>query len=143
VNIRAPDALGDPGALGGPADDVGGAVPVQPPTVRSQEEGSVPALADGQVDRPGGARCEWDGDDLAALAGDDQGAVPALDAQGLDAGAGGFGDAQPVERQQGDQRMPGGYAEPSGDQQRAELVAVQPVGKGLIVQTGTADMSGR
>ncbi len=122
-----PDGLGDPGAVGGPADDPRGAVPVQPPTVRSQEEGSVAALADGQVDRPGGARGERDGDDLAALASDHQGAVPALDAQGLDAGAGGFGDTQPVERQQGDQRMLGGYAEPSGDQQRAELVAVQPV----------------
>jgi hypothetical protein len=39
--------------------------------------------------------------------------------------------------------MLGGYAEPSGDQQRAELVAVQPGGMGLIIQTGTADMSGR
>jgi hypothetical protein len=70
---------------------------------------------------------------LAALAGDDQGPVAALDAQGLDVGAGGFGNAQPVEGQQGNQRMLGGRAEPGGDQQRAELVTVQPGGMGLII----------
>jgi hypothetical protein len=40
-----------------------------------------------------GAGCERDGDDLAALAGDHQGTVPALDAKRLDAGTGGFGHA--------------------------------------------------
>jgi hypothetical protein len=52
--------------------------------------------------------------------------VPALDTQRLDVGAGGFGHAQPVERQQRDQRVLGRRAEPGGDQQRAELVTVQP-----------------
>jgi hypothetical protein len=59
--------------------------------------------------------------------------VAALDAQGLDVGAGGFGDAQPVEGEQGDQGVLGGRAEPGGDQQGAELVAVQPGGMGLII----------
>ena len=36
------------------------------------------ALAGGQVDGAGGAGGERDGDDLAALAGDDQGAVAAV-----------------------------------------------------------------
>jgi hypothetical protein len=53
--------------------------------------------------------------------------VAALDAQGLDVGAGGFGDPQPIQRQQRDQRMLGGLAKPGGDQQRAKLIAVQPV----------------
>jgi hypothetical protein len=44
-----------------------------------------------------GARRERDRDDLAALAGDDESPVPALDGQGLDIGAGGFGHPQPVE----------------------------------------------
>jgi hypothetical protein len=101
------------------------------------------ALGDGQVDRPGGARRERDGDHLAALAGDHQGAVPALDAQRLDVAAGGFRHAQPIEGQQRDERMLGGRAEPGGDQERPELVAVQPGGVRLIVQPGTADMSGR
>jgi hypothetical protein len=103
----------------------------------------VPALADGQVDRPRGARCERDGDHHAALAGDHQGAVPTLDAQGLDVGAGGFRHAQPVERQQRDQRMLTGRAQPGGDQQRAQFVAVQPGGVRLIVQAGPPYVSGR
>jgi hypothetical protein len=53
--------------------------------------------------------------------------VPALDAQGLNAGARGFGDAQPVEGQQGNQRMLGRRVGPGSDQQRAELVTVQAV----------------
>src|SRR5436190_11527786 len=90
-----------------------------------------------------GARCERDGDNLAALAGDHQSPVPALDAQGLDVGTGSFGHAQPVERQQGDQRMLGGLTEPGGNEQRTQLVAVQPGGYRLIIQPGTADMRGQ
>jgi hypothetical protein len=61
----------------------------------------------------------------------------------LDIGAGGLGDPQPVQGQQGDQGMPGGRAETGGHQQRAHFVAVQPGGGRLIVQAGPADMSGR
>jgi transposase len=61
------DRLGDPGAAGNPANDPPGTMPVQPPTVRGQEDGAVDPLADGQVDRPGGARCERDGDHLEDL----------------------------------------------------------------------------
>jgi hypothetical protein len=42
-------------------------MPVQPPPVGSQEHRPFSALADGQVERPGSARGERDGDDLAAL----------------------------------------------------------------------------
>ena len=63
------DGLGDPGPAGGLADDPPGAVPVQPPAVGGQEHRPAGALADGQVDRPGGPRGERDGDDLAALIG--------------------------------------------------------------------------
>ncbi len=61
----------------------------------------------------------------------------------LDVGAGGFGDAQPVQREQRDQRMLERWAEPGGDQQRAELVAVQGDRMGLVIQPRTADVSGR
>jgi hypothetical protein len=67
--------LADPGAARHAADDPGGAVPVQPPPVRGDEQRPLGALADGQVDRAGGTRGERDGDDLAALAGDDQSPV--------------------------------------------------------------------
>jgi hypothetical protein len=118
------DGLGDLGAAGDLADDPPGAVPVEPAPVRGQERWPAGALADGQVDCPGGAWRERDGDDLAALAGDGQRPVPALQSQVLDVGAGGFGDPQPVQREQGDQRMLCRRPEPGGDQQGAELVAV-------------------
>jgi hypothetical protein len=69
--------------------------------------------------------------------------VPALDAQGLGVGTGGLEDPQPIQRPQGDQCVLGGLATPGGDQQRAELVAVQPCRVRLIVPAGAADMSGR
>ena len=143
LSVCGPTCLGDPGAAGDPADDPPGAVPVQPPPVGGQEDRSFGALADGQVDRPGGARRERDGDDLAALAGDGQRPVPAFEAQVLDVGAGGLRDPQPVQGEQGDQRVLGGRAEPGGDQQRAELVAVQRGGVRLVVQPRPADVRGR
>jgi hypothetical protein len=87
-SVWGADVLGDLGATGDPADNPGGAVPVQPPPVPGEEQRSFGALADSQVDRPGGARGERDGDHLAALARDHQGAVPAFQAQVLDVRAG-------------------------------------------------------
>jgi hypothetical protein len=92
---------------------------------------------------PGGARRQRNGHHLAALAGDGQGPVPALQTQVLDVGAGGLGEPQPVQGEQGDQRVLGRRAEPGGDQQRAELVAVQRGGMGFVVHSRTADVRGR
>src|ERR1017187_1784802 len=131
-----PHRLCGPGA----ADDPPGAVPVQAVPVYGEEYRSFAALADGQVDGPCGARRERDGDDLTALTGDDQGPVAALDAEGLDVRAGGLGDPQAVDGQQGDQGMLGGRAEPGGDQQCADLVAVQAGCMRLVVQARPADM---
>ncbi len=74
------------------ADDPPGAVPFQPPPIRSQEDRPFAAFADSQVDRPSGARRGRNGDHLAALAYDGQSAVTTLDAQRLNIGASGFGD---------------------------------------------------
>jgi hypothetical protein len=57
--------------------------------------------------------------------------VTPLQAEGLDADPGGFGDPQPVEGQQRDERVLGRRPQSRGDQQRAKLVAVQPCGVGL------------
>ncbi len=138
-----PHRLGDPGPAGGASDDPARAVAVQPPAIRSQEDRAFGALAGGQVDRPGSARRERDGDDLAALPGDHQSAVPALHAQGLDVSAGRFGDPQPVEGEQGDKRMFRRWPESRRDQEGAKLVAVQPYGVGLIVQPRPAHVGGR
>ncbi len=140
--VRA-DRFGDPGAACHPADDPPGAVPVQPPPVGGEEDWPATAFAGGQVDRPGGARCERDGDDLAALAGDGQGSVPALEAQVLDVGAGGLRYPQPVQGEEGDQRVLERRAKPGGDQDGAELVVVQGGGVGLVVQPRPPDMGGR
>jgi hypothetical protein len=120
--VRA-DLLGGTGAAGHPPDDPGGAVPVQPSPVRSQEERPFGALPDRQVDRAGGARGERDSDDLAALADDDKGAVPAFQAHVLDVRSGRLRYPQPVQRQQRDQRVLGSRAESGGDQQGTDLVA--------------------
>ncbi len=63
-NERVPERMrrngfGDPGTAGGLADEPPGAMPVQPPPVRGQEHRPAGALADSQVNGPGGARAEW------------------------------------------------------------------------------------
>ena len=77
------------------------------------------------------------------LAGDGQGPVAALQAQVLDVSAGGRRDPQPVQREEGDQRMLAPRAEPRGHQQGSHLVAVQGSGMRLVIEPRTADMSGR
>jgi len=73
-----------------PAGNPGGAVPVQPLSVWGEEYWPFHAFSDGQVDRSRGAWRERDGDHLAALTGDHQGPVSALDAEGFNVGASGF-----------------------------------------------------
>jgi hypothetical protein len=58
--------------------------------------GPLAALADGQVDHPGGPRRERDDGFLAAPAGDRQGAVPALGPQRFDVRAGGLEPSIPL-----------------------------------------------
>jgi hypothetical protein len=82
------DVLGQSGAAGDPAGDSPGSVPVQPAAGGGEEDGSFAAFADGEVDRPRCPGRERDNSFLAAFAGDGQGAVAALDGQGLDVGAG-------------------------------------------------------
>ncbi len=120
-----PDRLSDSRAAGDPADDPPCAVPVQPPPVRREEDRSLAALTDSRVDGPRGSRRERDGDDLAALARDHQGPVAALDAHCLDVGARGLRHTQPVEGQQGDQRVLSRGPETGGDEQGTELIAIQ------------------
>src|SRR5271168_2272514 len=66
-----------------------------------------------------------------------------LQARVLDVRAGGLRHPQAVEREQRDERVLGGRAEPGGNQEGAELVAVQGRRVRLVVQTGTADVRGR
>ena len=81
--------------------------------------------------------------DLAVLAGHRQRPVAALEAQVLDVGAGSFRYPQPVQREQRDQRMHRWRPETSGDEERAELVAVQRSRVRLVIDPRTADVRGR
>lgn len=125
-SVWGADVLDDPGPAGGAADNPGRAVPVQPPAV-SLEDGPLSALAGGQINRAGGVWRKRHGHHLAALAGDHQSPVAALDGLSLDVGADGLGYAQPVERQERDERMLARRAEPCRYQQRARFVTIQPV----------------
>ncbi|HCU96392.1 MAG TPA: hypothetical protein DHU96_28225 [Actinobacteria bacterium] len=116
---------------------------VQPAAIGGQEDRSFGPLADGQVDSPGGARGQRDGDHLAALTRDYQRPVAALDAKCFDVGTGSFGHPQPVEGEQRDQRMLRRRAKTSRDQQGAELVTVKASGMGLIVQARPPHVRGR
>ena len=49
-------------------------------------------------------------------------------------------DTRPVQREQGDQRVLGGWSEPGGDQEAAEFVAVQRGGVATRIQPGTTDV---
>jgi hypothetical protein len=93
--VRA-DVLGDPGAPDDPADHPGSTVPVEPLPVGGVKNRAARAFADRQVNGAGGARCERDSHDLAALARDHQGPVTALEAEVLDVRAGRLRYPQPV-----------------------------------------------
>jgi len=136
------DDLGDSGTAGSPADYPSGTVPVQPTALPGHGYWPAGTFPDGQVDRPGGPRCQRDGHYFAALAGDGQGPVAALEPKMLDAGTGGLRYPQPVQGEQGDQRAPGGWPEPGGDQQRAELVAIKGDRIRFVVHPRTADVRG-
>jgi hypothetical protein len=140
--VRA-DRLADPGAAGDAPHDPPSSVAVEAPTVGTGEDWSVESLADGQVDRSGGAGSERDGDDLAALAKNGQGPVTPLQAEPVDVGSGGLRHSQPVEDEQRDQGMLGRLAQAGGHQQGPHLVAVQPGGMRLIVDARSAHMHGR
>src|SRR5215472_3416702 len=96
----AADWFGQFGLLGDAADDPPGAVPLEPRPARGQEDGSLAAFADCEVDRAGGPRRERDQSPLAALAHDGQSAVTALDAERLDVRADRLGYPQAVQREQ-------------------------------------------
>jgi hypothetical protein len=61
-----------------------------------------------------------------------------LDAEGLDLRADRLRHPQSVQRQQRDQGVLSGRAEPGGDEERADLVAGQADGVGLVVDPGPA-----
>jgi hypothetical protein len=86
--------------------------------------------------------CERDGGGLVAFAVNEQGAVSAVDVEVVDVGAEGFGDAQPVQREQASECVVAAAAESGLDEERAEFVAIQAEGRGLVVLFRASDMGG-
>ena len=89
--------LRDACSSGDASNDPAGPVAVKSSALGTDEDRTVGALANGEIDGPGGPRCERDDDRLAALAQDGEGAVSALEAESLDVCADRLGDSQPVE----------------------------------------------
>ena len=119
------DALVDPGALHESLDHPVRAVAVHPSTFDAEKDRPHRAFADVQIQCPPGAGCDRDGDVLAALSHDRQRAMSTLDRQVADVGVQRFGDPQPVQREQGDQRAVAEITESGLDKQRAEFVAIE------------------
>jgi hypothetical protein len=67
--------------------------------------------------------------------------MAAFEAELLDVGAERFGDSQPVDGQQGDERVLGRRRQSGGDEQRTDVVAVQTGGVGLVVKARAPNMS--
>jgi hypothetical protein len=99
---------------------------IHPSPVDGDEDRPDGSFTDIEVERSGGARGERDRDVLAALAHDPQRPMPTVHVEIGDVGAERFGDAQPVQRQQRDQRVIAGGAETGLHEQGAEFVAIQP-----------------
>src|SRR5204862_7301 len=78
-------------------DDPSGGVAIESLTVDSNEDGSVAALTEREVEGAGSSGRQWDGDDLPTFGVDGQSAVAPFEAQRFDVGAGGFRDAQAVQ----------------------------------------------
>ena len=114
-----------------PQGDPPGGVPVEPVAVGGEEDRLFDAFADRQVDGAGGARRERDDHRLASLADDGERPVTASDAERFDVGAERFASAESVDCQQRDQCVIARRGEPGGDEEGADLVAVEPGGVGL------------
>jgi hypothetical protein len=138
-----PHTLGDARASGDAAHDPTSCVAIDPPAVGAGEDRSLAAFPDCEIDGPGRPGREGHGHDLASLAPDRERAVAALQAEVLDVRADGFGNAQPVERQETDERVIPGAAQAGGDQHAADLIAVQAGGMGLVIQARSPHMSRR
>jgi hypothetical protein len=121
-----PDPLGDAGTTGDAPHDPRCRVTVESHTVVCKEEWAFAAFTGREIDRACGARCERDRDHLASLAQNRERAVAAFESERFDVGADGFGDPQPVQCQQADERVITRRADTSGDEHGTNFVAIQP-----------------
>ena len=104
--------------------------PVEPLPVTATQDRTFAALTDGKVDGPGGAGHERDDRGLVALADDPQCSMTALEAEVFDIGGAGFADPETVLAEQHSKRGVATVELFGGDQEHAELGAIQTAGIG-------------
>ena len=121
-------SLGEPGPASDSSHDPARGVAIESGAVCAAEDGTFAAFTDREIDRPRGAGRQRDGHDLAAFAQDLQRAMAAFQAELFDVGARRFGDPQPIQCQQADERVVAGAREPGRDEQGADFVAIQARG---------------
>ena len=91
------DLLIDPAPLGESLDDPSRPMPIQAAgPVPVEEDGSLFAFTNTEVDGAGGAGSEGDGDDLATLTPDGEGPMPPLRSEMFDVRAERFGVRRPL-----------------------------------------------
>ncbi len=99
------DPLENPGPSSDASHDPGGAMTIETATAAVTENRAGAVFPDGEIDRPCGSWRERDRHRFAALAMNNECAVPALEAELFDVGTDRFGPAEPVQREQRDQGM--------------------------------------
>lgn len=117
-------------------------MPIETLTVDAQEQRPFATLTNGEINGSSSTRRERNHDRLAAFAQDRERSMPAFETQRFDVRPGGFRDPQPVEGKQAEQRMVLGASETGGDEHRADFVAIQPSGVGLVIESRSTNMRG-
>ena len=129
------------GALADGSDPSVAGSAVEPPAIPAPEDWPFGELADNEVDGSGDPRDEWDRGGLGTLAHDAERPMTSFHAEVLDVGAAGLGYAESIQAQERGQGVVG-VAEPfSGEQERAELGAVEAT-PFTLVKADTADVLG-
>jgi hypothetical protein len=111
-------------------------------TIAPQQDLTVLALADREVNGPRRARDEWDHGRLVALTGDSQRAAPALEAEILDVGGARLSDTKSVETEQHCERGMCAVALLGGEQEASPFASVHSVPLGPL-HLGPANVLGR
>jgi hypothetical protein len=113
------------------ADPAVGGTPVEALTVVTDQNRSFSPFTDGEVDGSRGARHQRDQGGLVALPDDPQYPVASLEGHVLDVGFAGFADSESVQAEQYGQGCVGMVEAFGGEEEPAELAAVQsaPLGR--------------
>ena len=123
-HVRVHD--GEPGAVTDRTDPAMRGAAIKTLPVTTLQDRSLAALADGQVDRSGRPRDEWDRRGLVSFADDAQRPMSPLEPEILDVGGARFAHAQTIETEQDRQRRVLVVVLPTGEQEQASSERSRP-----------------